>query len=219
MILRIALALLILAIPATGRSQDRGATVGGSVSVTKTYAQPPCRNCVFDTSDIAFAGMVGYQFSRVFSTEFEVTAVPDRTPPFADLPTPSPLGRGGARLSNPGGWLVIYTNNARIDISTTTTRVTPYFVAGGGAATERRTADFSYPRTLPPTSDSDFTHIQVASTSTDLAVTLGGGIGARVLSQLSVDVDVRLFRLFGSKGYYPKDHNVGRFGVGVRYRF
>jgi opacity protein-like surface antigen len=117
---------------------------------------------------------------------------------------------------------VIYTSNARIDIPTTTTRLTPYFVAGGGAATERRTADFSYPWALPPTPgpvEVPFTTLRVASTSTDLAVTLGGGIGVRVLSQLSVDVDVRLFRLFGSKGYYPKDHNVGRFGVGVRYRF
>jgi outer membrane receptor for ferric coprogen and ferric-rhodotorulic acid len=79
MTLRVALAFLILTTPATGRGQDRGATVGGSVSVTNMYSQPPCRACVFDTSDIAFAGTVGYQFSRVFSTEIEVTAVSDRT--------------------------------------------------------------------------------------------------------------------------------------------
>ena len=114
MTVRIALALLILAIPATGLSQDRGATVGGSVSVMNTYAQPVCPDCVISCpechSDVAFAGTVGYRFTRIFSTEIEVTAVPDRTSLDGDLALPLPLNRG-ATVGNRGGWVVIYTSN------------------------------------------------------------------------------------------------------------
>jgi 3-hydroxyacyl-CoA dehydrogenase len=45
-------------------------------------------------------------------------------------------------------------------------------------------------------------------------MTLGGGLDVRVASQLSIEADLRLFRLMGET-----DRNVGRFGVGVRYRF
>jgi len=129
--------------------------------------------------------------------------------------------------SNPDGRIVIFSNNARIDIPTTTSRLTPYFVAGGGIANVRRTFDFtySYPILVSPGSPTSpitpgfplpvrpFTE-HFTSSSNDLALTLGGGLGVRVASQLSVDADLRLFRLLGQQ-----DRNLGRFGVGVRYRF
>jgi opacity protein-like surface antigen len=120
---------------------------------------------------------------------------------------------------------VFFTNNVRVSIPTSSTRLQPYFVAGGGIASIRRTADFVYtfpvltPAPLPPGINiptlpvSTFSD-HVTSSSVDLALTLGGGLDVRVASQLSIEADLRLFRLMGDT-----DRNVGRFGVGVRYRF
>src|SRR5678809_1370860 len=55
----------------------------------------------------------------------------------------------GPTFSNLGGRIVMLTNTARIDIPTTSTRVTPFFSAGGGVANVRRTADFSYQLLAP----------------------------------------------------------------------
>ena len=53
-----------------------------------------------------------------------------------------------------------------------------------------------------------------SSSSVDLALTIGGGVGVRAASRLWIEADLRLFRLLGDE-----DRNVGRFGAGVRYRF
>jgi opacity protein-like surface antigen len=129
----------------------------------------------------------------------------------------------GPTFLNLGGRIVILTNTARIDIPTTSTRVTPFFSAGGGVANVRRTADFSYQLPVPlpvplpgtPTLPIVRPFIQpITASSTDMALTLGGGAGVRVASSLWLDVDLRLFRLLGDD-----DRNLGRFGVGVRYAF
>jgi opacity protein-like surface antigen len=116
---------------------------------------------------------------------------------------------------------VLLTNTARIDIPTTSTRVTPFFSAGGGVANVRRTADFGYEFPLPllppgtPTLPIVRPFVQhITASSTDMALTLGGGTGVRVAKSLWLDVDLRLFRLLGDD-----DQNLGRFGVGVRYAF
>ena len=54
----------------------------------------------------------------------------------------------------------------------------------------------------------------VERSSTDLALTLGGGVSVLVVDHVSVDVDLRYLRLIG-----PRDLNVGRFGIGASYRF
>lgn len=204
---------------------DRGAVVSGSVSATNTSSH----------TDVAFAGTFGYRFSRVFGMEIEATAVPDLKAPFSnDFPVilnssaASSSAAGltsvifpGPVLQDAGGRLVIFTTNARVEIPTVSARVTPYFVAGGGIASTRRTAEFTYPipfllpatqviAPVPPRSLS----YPVISSSTDLALTLGGGVDVRVMKRLAIEVDLRLFRLLGYD-----DTNVGRFGVGVRYRF
>ena len=43
------------------------------------------------------------------------------------------------------------------------------------------------------------------------ATNISGGLGIRVASLVSVDADLRTFRLLGEQ-----DRNLGRFGVGVR---
>jgi opacity protein-like surface antigen len=204
-------------------AQDRGsAFVGGSVSAANMESR----------TEIAYTGSFGYRFSRVVSFVIEATGVPSVESPF---PTNLPVILAGASttastsvaifpgptFSNLGGRIVILTNTARIDIPTTSTRVTPFFSAGGGVANVRRTADFSYqllaPLPVPGTPTlpivRPFTQHLTAS-STDMALTLGGGAGVRVAKALWLDVDLRLFRLLGDD-----DQNLGRFGVGVRYAF
>jgi opacity protein-like surface antigen len=116
----------------------------------------------------------------------------------------------------------MFTNNVRLHIPSTSDRVDPYFVAGGGMANIRQSADFVYvpffytpvtltPRPVIPTLRPITQPISTSSTA--LALTLGGGIGVRITSQIWIDADLRLFRLLGTD-----DRNLGRFGVGVRYR-
>ncbi len=204
-------------------AQDRSsAFVGGSVSAANMESR----------TEIAYTGAFGYRFSRVVSFVIEATGVPSVESSF---PASSPviLSAGaappstsiaifpGPTYSNLGGRIVLLTNTARIDIPTTSTRVTPFFSAGGGVANVRRTADFSYQFPLPlfppgtPTLPIVRPFVQhLTSSSTDRALTLGGGAGVRVAKSLWLDVDLRLFRLLGDD-----DRNLGRFGVGVRYAF
>lgn len=223
---RIAVVLILLGVPAVSwGADDRGATVGGSVSATNMDAQ----------TDVSFAGSFGFRFSRVVGLEIDATMVPSMTSAFPDdfaviqglsaipaaasivqiFPVPT-FSRGKGRA-------VIFSNNVRIEIPTSSTRVTPYFVAGGGVASVRRSADITYPiplildaipippNVVPP--QRQFTQ-RVVSSSTDLALTLGAGVGIRVASQLFVDADLRLFRFMGDE-----DRNAGRFGIGIRYQF
>jgi opacity protein-like surface antigen len=205
-------------------AQDRSsAFVGGSVSAANTESR----------TEIAYTGAFGYRFSRVVSFVIEATAVPSAEPVFptnpvilsAGAPPPSTSVAifPGPTYSNLGGRIVLLTNTARIDIPTTSTRVTPFFSAGGGVANVRRTADFSYqlpvPLPVPPPGTPTLPIIRpfiqhITASSTDMALTLGGGAGVRVASSLWLDVDLRLFRLLGDD-----DRNLGRFGVGVRYAF
>ena len=204
-------------------AQDRSsAFVGGSVSAANMESR----------TDIAYTGSFGFRFSRVVSFVIEATGVPSVDSGF---PTNTPVILAGTTTtastsvaifpgptySNLGGRIVLLTNTARIDIPTTSTRVTPFFSAGGGVANVRRTADFTYQfplPVLPPGSPSlpivrpIVQHLTTSSTA--MALTLGGGVGVRVASSLWLDADLRLFRLLAEE-----DQNLGRFGVGVRYAF
>jgi opacity protein-like surface antigen len=234
---RCAIAMLLLFfLPASSWAQaDRGASVAGGVSAT---------NMESDTS-VSFSGAFEYRVSRVVGFEIETTFVPTLKAPFTNgsvtIQTASSGGSSlGADLAalalglqifpspsfrNPGGRAVFFTNNVRVSIPTSSTRLQPYFVAGGGIASIRRTADFVYtfpaltptpspPGIVLPTVPARTITEPVRSSSVDLALTLGGGLDVRVASQLSIEADLRLFRLLGET-----DRNVGRFGVGVRYRF
>ncbi len=234
----LAIALVCL-IPVSALAQDdRGVAVGGSVSAANMESR----------TELGFTGTVGYRFGRVVGFDIETTYIPTVRSAFPDraviqstggvvswtsatsvlpgsstsvLPGSSVLIYPAPYYSNPGGRIVVFANNVRVDIPTTTSRVTPYFVAGGGIANVRRTADFTYSIFTPSPLASPIGIPQlrpisqrIRSSSTDLALTLGGGVGVRVVSHLSVDADLRVFRLLGDE-----DRNLGRFGVGVRYRF
>ena len=212
---------LMVSLPAAAQDKT-SAFIGGSVSAANMESR----------TEIAFSGSFGYRFSRIVSFVMEATGVPSVESGF---PTNTPVILAGATTvastsvaifpgptySNLGGRIVLLTNTARIDIPTTSTRVTPFFSAGGGVANVRRTADFGYEFPLPllppgtPTLPIVRPFVQhITASSTDMALTLGGGTGVRVAKSLWLDVDLRLFRLLGDD-----DQNLGRFGVGVRYGF
>lgn len=227
---RFAIVLLLLSLPAAAWAQaDGGASVGGSVSATSMDS----------STALSFAGSFDYRFNSVVGLELEVTWVPELESPFPEdrvtIQSSSSVGSSAGSFiqifptpsfRNPEGRAVIFANSVRVNIPTTTRRLEPYFVAGGGLASVRRTADFVYTSffgvtpvpsvpgiPIPLPQPRTFTE-HVTSSSVDLALTLGGGLGVRVASQLSIDADLRVFRLLGDE-----DRNVGRFGVGVRYRF
>jgi hypothetical protein len=231
--------LLLFFLPASSWAQaDRGASVAAGVSAT---------NMESDTS-VSFSGAFEYRVSRVIGFEIETTFVPTLKSSFTDdrFTIQSASSSVSSRLSadlvgfgltssvqifpaprftNPGGRAVFFTNNVRLSIPTSSTRLQPFFVAGGGIASIRRTADFVYtypvltvtplpPGIVLPTLPARTITEPLRSSSVDLALTLGGGLDVRIASQFSVEADLRLFRLLGET-----DRNVGRFGVGVRYRF
>src|SRR5207247_2658109 len=164
MSLRIPIMLLLLSFPVAAIAQDeRGASAGGSVSATNMESR----------NSWSFAGSFEYRFNRVAGLEIEATAVPTLK---SDFPGATILGSSGSlssfysvqpdlgaiftsistifpgpRFATPRGRAVICTNNARIHIPTTATRLDPYFVAGGGVASIRHTADLVFTRfQLPP---------------------------------------------------------------------
>ena len=216
--------VVMLCVSAAAEAQDRSsAFVAGSVSAANMESR----------TEIAYTGSFGYRFSRVVSFVIEATGVPKVTSSFpesgpiilssgATPPSTSIAIFPGPTFSNVGGRIVLLTNTARIDIPTTSTRLTPFFSAGGGVANVRRTADFTYPYyplpllpgspTLPIVRPPIVEH--VISSSTAMALTLGGGVGIRLAPALWLDVDLRLFRLLDQD-----DQNLGRFGVGARYAF
>lgn len=223
---RVLAILVLLSLPAAAWAQeDRGATVSGAVSATNMDSR----------TSLSFSGAFGYRFSRVVGLELEATVVPTiRSPyPGVTIQNYSALGANvanvfpqiypGPSFVNSSGRLVIFSSNVRVTIPTSTPRIEPYFVAGGGVASVRRTADLQYPSPLPlapttglpiPVPSFRFVTLPVRTSEVDLALSLGGGVGIRLTSRVWLDGDLRMFRLMGND-----DRNVGRFGVGARYRF
>ncbi|MCC7415880.1 MAG: outer membrane beta-barrel protein [Acidobacteria bacterium] len=220
---RIAGLVLLASAPLGASAQDGRRT---SVSATVSAAS------VDSSTQAAFSAAVLYGFTRIVGLEVEATIVPrlraaypqdDFTilgsPVFAPLIYPPP------RYDDPDGRLVIATNNVRVAVPTTAARIEPYFVAGAGAASVRRTATYVYPalgdagmaaalRALGLMRQPAGFGARVRASRLEMALTLGGGVGVRVGRRVAVDADLRLFRLLGAE-----DRSLGRFGVGVRYRF
>ena len=205
-------------------AQDAGATVATSVGVTDLETR----------TELTFTGGAGYRFNRSLGIEVEVTAIPTLKAPYpgTDLVTiqsgtvvPAAAASiaiyPGPSYTNANGRAVFFTNNIRVEIPTGLARVTPYFVAGGGIATIRHTADLTIPigilQATPVVGGIPgirTTTEPLSNSSTDLALTLGGGAAIRIASHATIDGDLRFFRVLGAN-----DVNVGRFAVGVRYRF
>jgi hypothetical protein len=219
------LCLLLCNVAAVRADDDRSVAVGASVSATNMDAR----------TSWSAAGSFEYRLNRVAGLEIEATVAPRLKGdlPFATIqaleassfPVPNtiaPTIYPPPTYANQRGRAVMFTNNVRLHIPSTSDRVDPYFVAGGGVANIRQSADFIYlpllytpvtsagavvPSTLRPITQ------PISTSSTALTLTLGGGLGVRVASQIWIEADLRLFRILGTD-----DRNLGRFGVGVRYR-
>jgi hypothetical protein len=133
---------------------DRGASAGASVSATNMDSH----------TSWSFSGSFEYRVNRVAGFEVDATAVPSLQ---SDFPGVSILGSSSStsslisaltsnpnlgavfiptifpqpRLENEKSRAVFFTNNVKVHIPTTADRIDPYFVAGGGIANVRHTAD------------------------------------------------------------------------------
>jgi opacity protein-like surface antigen len=218
-----ACAIAIVCMPAFARAQERTASVAGGVSAFNMDSH----------TSVAYTASVDFRFTRVVGLELEGTFVPslnapypssgliDRTSVVDAFTIISPISTVPfLSLSNEGGRVAIWSNNVRVIIPTTAARLEPFFVAGGGVASVRHTADItlSLPSlgiVIPGISQGARTFTQPLSTSSvGLALTLGGGVGIRATDHLRIDADLRLIRIMDND-----DQNVGRFGVAVGYRF
>ena len=205
----------------TAIAQESGATAAASVAVTNMTSR----------TEWTFAGSAGYRFNRMVGFEIEATAVPTLKAPFptGDVTIQNAAAGSlsgfttiaifpGPTYTNLNGRAVFFTSNVRVELPTTVAAVTPFFVAGGGVGTVRHSADFTFPIAITQVVGGvpgiRTTSEPVSTSSTDLALTIGGGISVRAASHVSIDGDLRYFRLMGTA-----DTNAGRFGVGVRYRF
>jgi opacity protein-like surface antigen len=54
----------------------------------------------------------------------------------------------------------------------------------------------------------------IRRTTTDFAMTLGGGVGIRLSDRWTVDVDARYLGVAGER-----DIDTGRYGAGITFRF
>jgi opacity protein-like surface antigen len=222
-----ACAIAILCMPAFARAQDRSASVVGGVSAFNMDSH----------TSVAYTASVDFRFTRVLGLELEGTFVPSLSAPYPGSDLIAASGGGdiffpgipgipifptfpSLSLSNEGGRVAIWSNNVRVVIPTTAARLEPFFVAGGGVASVKHTADvtLSLPSLgigIPGISQSARAFTQPLSTSSvGLALTLGGGLGIRATDHVRIDADLRLIRIMDDD-----DRNVGRFGVAVGYRF
>jgi hypothetical protein len=223
----VTVALALLA-PARAEGQDPGAYASFVPSMALSDA----------SASLALSGTFGVRFNRAVAFELELTSAPDfaRQRDFGVLPLAvTALSIFPAQRFDLETRAVLFLTNARVFIPTTLSRVRPFVVAGGGLAHVRQDVAFSWtasatggignpqPLRLTGTGGDPFVPnasllfpqlYQTTSADLALALTLGGGASVDVWKGLSVDVDLRYYRLMGQR-----DWNVGRFGVGAGYRF
>ena len=209
------LAMLAIARP-TSVAAGQGATVGGVVAATSMESR----------TEVSVAVATGYRVNRVFGFGVEVTSVPALKPDVTALgPSTLIASSGGAlvvtstsvptsTVSGTDGRAIIFTTNVRIEIPTMTARVIPYVIGGGGVASVKERFTITPPVPLPSGIPIVIPPRPVTQSSTDLVVTFGGGVSMPVVTHVSIDVDLRYLRLIANR-----DLNVGRFGVGLSYRF
>src|ERR1700694_2638411 len=120
---------------------------------------------------------------------------------------------------------VFFTTNAGIEIPTTSRRILPYAIGGGGTASTINRFTVTTRTSFPPFLTSipgmvitipapQVASLPVTSSSTGLALNLGGGVSLLATDHMSVDVDLRSVYIRGNPS-----GSIGRFGIGASYRF
>jgi Outer membrane protein beta-barrel domain len=207
-------------------------TSGGFASVVVSAA------AIEDGTSVAITGGMGYRLTQSLRLGIELTSVPSLDPDVPSVPSIPVIQATGlvyppiVSYEAEGGHALVFTANLRLDVPTQR-RVAPYFVggAGVGSITDRFQVTTSYPSivfptpqvptilpgtTLPPVPLIFPPPVvqSISRTSTDFAVTIGGGVTIRTGPHLAFDVDVRYLGFLGSR-----DLNVGRYGAGISYVF
>jgi hypothetical protein len=218
--IRFALVALACLSPVSARAQSG-----------RAYASFVPAATVFEgNTSLALSGTFGVQLNGAVGFEIEFTGMPGVDDlEFGVLPAqlqalsifPIPRYQVESRA-------MMFVTSARVFIPTTVPRATPFFVAGGGLAHVRQSISYDFGLTPGPlgTTQSGLGTLPTeipsrlllpyynVGSEVALALTLGGGVRIDVGKGVSVDADLRYFRLLAQQ-----DRNLGRFGVGVGYRF
>ena len=193
----------LLALPHAARAQ--GALVNGSVAAAVADG---------NTSP-AFGGGVTWRFNRALGLGVELTHLNSLTSSFPYIYC---CGR-----DNTDTRATVFTTNVRLEIPTTSKRVIPFVIGGGGVAGVTQSYTVFYAQlasalglnatainTLPIMPGPS----EVESTTTNMALTLGGGASFLLTDHVALDADLRVLHIMGDES-----RNIGRFGGGVSYRF
>jgi len=199
-----ALVILFSLCAANGFAQSNsGAIVGGTAGVA----------VVESNADVSITASAGYRFNRAFGLGAELTLMPS-------LPRSLPDYYPFVRIDDAGGSITAFTTNVRLEIPTTPERIIPYVVVGGGVANVKQTADVIIQGVptdvIPLIFPSPIPDIRApfSVSTTNLALTVGGGVSILATHGMAIDIDLRYLHLMGDE-----DQSIGRFGAGVSYRF
>ena len=197
----VGLALVALAQPMS-TDAGQGVIAGGVVAATTIESR----------TEMSGAAAVAFRVNRLASVGVEVTLVPTLKPDVAALDQSTLIASNGS-ASGTSGRATIFTTNARIEIPRTS-RIIPYVIAGGGVANVKESFTITVPVPVPPGIPVVIPPRPVTQSSTDLALMAGGGLSIFATGHFSIDVDARYIRLIADR-----DLNIGRFGIGLGYRF
>lgn len=205
----VALALMASVTPA----RAQGVVVSGQAAAAVSQ----------DITSPALSASVAYRFNRAFGLGVELTHMPDLA---GDLRT---RGRFDALTMERDTRATMFTTNVRLEIPTISSRIVPYVVGGGGIASVRSEFEVNYlamdgrlagmpgirpalqaPRELSLLPGPPF----IGNSRVSMVLTLGGGASFLITDHVSLDADLRVLTLLGTR-----DRNIGRFGGGVSYRF
>jgi opacity protein-like surface antigen len=208
---RFVLALCVMTGPPAWAQPAQGPIVSGIVGAM----------AVDSRTDFSFSIAAGYRFNRAFGMGIELTSAPasDSNSDGRFFPALGP----SIDFRKPEGQATVFTSNVRLEVPTTSPRVVPYAMAGGGIANVKESVDaiiafqvaeLTAPEMPAPTIYPPPYWYAYLYSSTSLALTFGGGVSILAGEHLSIDIDLRYLRLLRDT-----DRNVGRFGAGASYRF
>jgi opacity protein-like surface antigen len=211
----IAIVAVFLSAMAAEAQSERGAIVSGSVAAT----------VLGSGTEPSVSGAVSYRMNRVLGFGIEATWLPSVTSDLGGMADSPYL----AIFVRPGdGDAVFFTTNMRLEIPTQSTRIVPFVVGGGGVAsfTHRYGLSFTDPPSYPslpvlnPPSVIDVSLRETiqnsySSSSTNLMLTLGGGVSLLMTQHVALDIDLRTIYVRGQQS----NGTIGRFAVGASYRF
>jgi opacity protein-like surface antigen len=221
--------LVLFAVAALATPVAAQSTQGGFAGVIVSAAT------IENGTSAAVSGSVGYRFTPSVGFSIELTSVPTFDPDVSSPPsipiiqtiTPTTFIFPPPTLTyeGDGGHAIAFTANLRIDAPNRRT-FAPFVVAGAGigSVTDRVKITTTYspgiilagvtPISIPTALVRPPVVQTITRTSTDFAVTFGGGVSVFSTKHLALEIDVRYLGVLGSR-----DLHIGRYGAGISYRF